>query len=110
MKKEVKKYKDLFIKAMMRLVSIGNVLKNLLTGTGKNEKYTAELKEPQRELIEAAETFSEDLIDYVPDEQKKRNMKEIRRTGVLNPIFEERMEENRKKKEQEQYRSYGMTR
>ena len=110
LKKEVKKYKDLFIKAMMRLVSIGNVLKNLLTGTGKNEKYTAELKEPQRELIEAAETFSEDLIDYVPDEQKKRNMKEIRRTGVLNPIFEERMEENRMKKEQEQYCSYGMTR
>ena len=110
LKEELSKYKKLFIKALSRLVCIGNVLKNLLHGEGKNEKYKADLSEQQRDIIEAAETMTDDLLQYSPSEKHKQNMKEIIDSEAILPILDEKMEQRRQEREQEQYRSYGMTR
>lgn len=110
LKEELSKYKKLFIKALSRLVCIGNVLKNLLHGEGTNEKYKADLSEQQRDLIEAAETMTDDLLQYSPSEKHKQNMKEIIDSEAILPILDEKMEQRRQKREQEHYSSYGMTR
>lgn len=110
LKEELSKYKKLFIKALSRLVCIGNVLKNLLHGEGKNEKYKADLSEQQRDLIEAAETMTDDLLQYSPSEKHKQNMKEIIDSEAILPILDEKMEQRRQEREQEHYSSYGMTR
>ncbi|MBP1534945.1 MAG: hypothetical protein IK999_12605, partial [Ruminococcus sp.] len=88
----------------------GNVLKNLLHGEGKNEKYKADLSEQQRDLIEAAETMTDDLLQYSPSEKHKQNMKEIIDSEAILPILDEKMEQRRQEREQEHYSSYGMTR
>lgn len=110
LKEELSKYKKLFIKALSRLVCIGNVLKNLLHGEGKNEKYKADLSEQQRDLIEAAETMTDDLLQYSPSEKHKQNMKEIIDSEAILPILDEKMEQRRQEREQEHYSSYGTTR
>lgn len=110
LKEELSKYKKLFIKALSRLACIGNVLKNLLHGEGKNEKYKADLSEQQRDLIEAAETMTDDLLQYSPSEKHKQNMKEIIDSEAILPILDEKMEQRRQEREQEHYSSYGMTR
>ena len=110
LKEELSKYKKLFIKALARLVCIGNVLKNLLHGEGKNEKYKADLSEQQRDLIETAETMTDDLLQYSPSEKHKQNMKEIIDSEAILPILDEKMEQRRQEREQEHYSSYGMTR